>query len=165
LGDSAQVLHANLTEPISIEPVDVVFSNAVFHWISDHELLFSNLARVLRTGGQLVAQWGGAGNIARLLASTGDLERPSPPNFATAEETAARLEAAAFTDVNVWLHDDPADFDTREDFEVYLRTVCLRCHLDLVPAAERDDLIRAVADRLPDRRIDYVRLNAVARRA
>ncbi|MGH9207325.1 MAG: class I SAM-dependent methyltransferase, partial [Acidimicrobiales bacterium] len=43
-------------------PVDAVFSTATFHWITDHDRLFSNLASVLKTGGQLVAQCGAEGN-------------------------------------------------------------------------------------------------------
>src|SRR5437763_1801725 len=52
LDGRAEVLRRNLTEPLGIEPVDVVFSNAVFHWIDDHAKLFANLASVLRPGGQ-----------------------------------------------------------------------------------------------------------------
>jgi trans-aconitate 2-methyltransferase len=162
----------DLLEPISIdEPVDAIFSNAVFHWIGDHATLFRNLRDVLRPGGQLVAQWGGSGNVSRVIQATLDVDGravgPQPPsaNFATTGQTAARLDAAGFVDVNVWLYPAPASFETREAFEEYLRTVCLRCHLDLVPADESDAFVRAVADRLPDRTIDYVRLNAVARRS
>jgi DNA polymerase IV len=35
---------------------DVVFSNAAFHWIDDHEALIPRLAAALRPGGQLVFQ-------------------------------------------------------------------------------------------------------------
>ena len=49
-------------------PVDAVFSTATFHWVTDLEWLFANLAAVLRPGGQLVAQCGAEGNIARLLS-------------------------------------------------------------------------------------------------
>jgi trans-aconitate 2-methyltransferase len=159
-------VHIDLLEPIPIDDrVDAIFSNAVFHWVRDHDTLFANLAGVLAPGGQLVAQWGGRGNVDRLIAVVRELGPGlAPPYFATAEETAARLRAAGFADIRTWLHDDPADFETRDTFEDYLRTVCLRCHLDLLPRENQDDFVRAVAERLPDRRIDYVRLNATARR-
>lgn len=35
---------------------DLIFSNAVFHWIDDHEALFPALFSLLRPGGQLVVQ-------------------------------------------------------------------------------------------------------------
>ena len=33
---------------------DVVFSNAVFHWISDHNALLNNIHKVLKPGGLLI---------------------------------------------------------------------------------------------------------------
>ena len=43
LGERATVLAPDLTELALDEPVDAVFSNAVFHWIADHERLFERL--------------------------------------------------------------------------------------------------------------------------
>ena len=160
------LLHQSLLRLVPFR-VDAVFSNAVFHWIDDHGLLFTNLVECLAPGGQLVAQWGGSGNVARMLAAVDTLgvPGPHPRRFATPEETAERLRRAGFTDIRTWLHDEPADFATRAAFEEYLRTVCLRCHLDLLEPGERDAFVHAVAERLPDRRIDYVRINATARRS
>lgn len=163
-----EVVHADLTRRLPVDgTVDVVFSNAVFHWIADHDALFNVLAAVLTAGGQLVAQCGGVGNVRRLLEATEGLA-PQPPgrsNFAGVKETRDRLARAGFTGANVWLNDDPFRFATREAFEEYLRVVCVRCHLDLLPADEHQAFVRAVADRLPDMTADYVRLNIVARRA
>jgi trans-aconitate 2-methyltransferase len=165
LGGRAEVLHRDLLEPLRIEPVDAIFSNAVFHWIDDHNKLFANLASVLRPGGQLVAQWGGFGNIENMLEVTREFgPQPYEKNFATPEETASRLEAMGFTDVRTWLEEAPTHFDSRDDFAQYLRTVCLRCHLDLLPQAEQDVYVERVVDAMPEHRIDYVRLNTVARR-
>src|SRR5215211_6781511 len=52
------------------ERVDLIFSTATFHWISDHDRLFENLARALKPGGRLVAQCGGEGNISRATRAT-----------------------------------------------------------------------------------------------
>jgi trans-aconitate 2-methyltransferase len=46
------------------EPVDVVVSNAVLHWVADHERMWRALAAALRPGGRLEVQCGGEGNIA-----------------------------------------------------------------------------------------------------
>src|SRR4029453_2445780 len=47
----------------AVDAVDSVFSNATFHWIRDHDRLFSGLRSVIRPGGRLVAQCGGCGNV------------------------------------------------------------------------------------------------------
>ena len=57
-------------------------------------------------------------------------------------------------------------FEPGEPFREYLRTVVLGAHLERLPTdAERDAFVDAVADRLPDATIDYVRLNILATRA
>ena len=74
-GDRVEYVVADLGKPLPIEPVDAILSTATFHWVPDHDALFRNLAAVLRRGGRLVAQCGGAGNIAsiqRVLATLGD---------------------------------------------------------------------------------------------
>lgn len=43
---------------------DVVFSNAVFHWLPDHDRLLKNIRRALKPGGRLVCEFGAKGNIA-----------------------------------------------------------------------------------------------------
>jgi trans-aconitate 2-methyltransferase len=160
-----EVLRRDLLSPLGIDPVDVVFSNAVFHWIDDHDALFRNLASVLRPGGQLVAQWGGFGNVENMLEVTRAFgPQPYEKHFATAEETAERLEAAGFTAINTWLEPAPTHFNSREAFAQYLRTVCLRVHLDLLSPDEQDAYVDRVVDAMPEHRIDYVRLNAVARK-
>ena len=63
--ERATVFQANLTELVLDEPVDAAFSNAVFHWIADHDALFARLHAALRPGGRLVAQCGGEGNVER----------------------------------------------------------------------------------------------------
>jgi trans-aconitate 2-methyltransferase len=147
-------------------PVDAVFSTATFHWIPDHERLFANLANVLRPGGRLVAQCGGVGNIASLLAIVHDLgvERAGVWNYASSQDTRSRLESAGFEDIHVWLHQEPTPFASSEQLTDYLETVCLRQSVGSMPAEQRAQLLRDVVSAMPDRVIDYVRLNIEARR-
>ncbi|HEU5317844.1 MAG TPA: methyltransferase domain-containing protein [Chloroflexota bacterium] len=166
--DRVELVQADLAKPLSIDgTVDAVLSTATFHWVADHDALFRNLAAVLRPGGQLVAQCGGAGNIASVVAA---LPRAAdgwrgPWNFARPEETRRRLEAAGFEDVRVWLHDEPTPLEPGEPLETFLATVILGAHLDRLPQQEREAYVKGVAARLPKPEIDYVRLNMVARRA
>ena len=159
---------ADLGRPIPLaDPVDAILSTATFHWVPDHDALFRNLAAVLRPGGRLVAQCGGAGNIAnvqRVLAGIGD-GWLGDVHFETPEATTRRLEASGFVDVECWLTEEPTSIEPGEPFESFLRTVILGSHLARLPEPERDGFVREVAAQLPEARIDYVRLNIVARRA
>jgi trans-aconitate 2-methyltransferase len=151
--------------------VDAVFSNAVFHWVPDHDRLFQRLFAALRPGGRLVAQCGGEGNVAafhraaRAAASEPPYEKhlagwEGPWNFAGPDDTAARLAAAGFEEIETWLEPYPVVPDDPED---YLRTVCLGYHLEQLPEDLRDGYVAAVLERAGDE-LDYVRLNITARR-
>ncbi len=148
-------------------PADAVFSSATFHWVTDHSRLFSNLAAVLRSGGQLVAQCGAAGNIDGVILAVRSLgvERAGTWHYATPEETEDRLRAAGFTDVQVWTNPEPTAFPDAGTLADFLETVCLREHLASIPAAERRTFTEQVAARMAEPVIDYVRLNIVARKA
>jgi trans-aconitate 2-methyltransferase len=174
LGEAADVFVADLTELELDQPVDAIFSNAVFHWIRDHDRLFASLHDALRPGGRLVAQCGGKGNIEAFLALTDEV-RAEPPfaahlgdfertwRFPDAAETAERLRDAGFDPVRAWLEpsrvvrDDPADF---------LKTVVLGVHLEGLPAELHDSFVAAILARVPagPLDLDYVRLNIEARR-
>jgi trans-aconitate 2-methyltransferase len=167
-GDQVEFVQADLGMPLPLAPpVDAILSTATFHWVMDHDALFANLAPVLRPGGWLVAQCGGYGNIARMLqaARLVNASFRRSHNFQTPEATAARLEANGFTDIQTWLSEAPTRFDPGAPFEAFLETVCLRTFLDELPVDEREPFVKAVAARLPEPVLDYVRLNIVARRA
>jgi trans-aconitate 2-methyltransferase len=169
--DRVDVVHADLTEPLPIrEPVDAVLSVAAFHWVPDHQALFDNLAAVLRPGGRMATDCGGLGNIASVSAAVDDVlgapsgERPSPWNFAGVEATEQRLDAAGFADLDVRLVPDPARFHGRTELLGYLLTVVLGGQLDRMPQSEHDEFVAAVAERLPEPVVDYVRLEITATR-
>ncbi len=174
LGDRAEVRVGSLTDLELDEPVDAVFSNAVFHWIGDHDLLFRRLHDALRPGGALVAQCGGKGNVAALTRAIGEVAS-GPPfvehlagmdvpwNFSSPEDATRRLRAAGFEQVECWLEDKHV---TPEDPLDYLATSALGPHLARLPDAQAQPFIDAVAERMPSPlSFDYVRLNIDARRA
>ena len=150
-----------------------MFSNAVFHWVPDHEALFAALARALAPGGRLSAQCGGAGNVAAVhdaaLAGAADAGLGDrfagwggPWNFAAPQETEARLRAAGFDEARCWLQAWPVEVD---DPRTYLQTVCLGPHLERLGDDERERFLDAVMARLGQAPVlDYVRLNIVATR-
>jgi trans-aconitate 2-methyltransferase len=149
LPSDVRVEQQDLLELELAEPVDAVFSCAVFHWITDHERLFARLHGALGPGGRLVAQCGGHGNIAKVVAAVPD--RPSPWLYATAEDTERRLHDAGFAAARAWLEPKPT---TVADPETFVATVCLHGH----PQAR--ELAPTVVEALGDPPVlDYVRLN------
>ena len=162
------------------EPVDLIFSTATFHWIADHDRLFESLALALRPHGRLVAQCGGEGNIARATRATKETieeERfkdyfedwQDDKYYADAQTTAGRLEAAGFEEIETWLHDEVAAFDSVDELARFLATVVLGGHLERLPQEERAPFAAAVAAKIEavdgTPALDYVRLNIMARKS
>jgi trans-aconitate 2-methyltransferase len=166
-GDRIEYVEADLGRPLPIaRPVDAIFSTATFHWVPDHDALFRHLAAVLRPGARLVAQCGGKGNIARFVAAVATVsDIPVARQFSGPEETAARLAASGFVEIETWLQSEPTRFQPGAAFEDFLETVCLRQHVDGLPAEERRAFTRAVAAQLGEPVLDYIRLNIVATKA
>ena len=173
-GDRVRLVEADLTRVTLPEPLDAIFSNATFHWIHDHVALFANLARLLRPGGALAVQCGGAGNIdhVRRLADRVIARHPfaahtpgvhAPYHFAGPDETRTRLEAAGFVDVETWLEPEPVVFPDEASFATYLKAVVLGPYLSVLPDELHDPYIAAVvaedARTGATRTVDYVRLN------
>ncbi|MBS7576272.1 MULTISPECIES: class I SAM-dependent methyltransferase [unclassified Enterococcus] len=92
---------------------DIVFSNAVFHWIFDHNLLLANIKSSLRGSGQLICEFGGHGNIGTIetgfknvLNSMG-YDYISKFNFSTTEKFEALLEKNGFTIDELFIYERP----------------------------------------------------------
>jgi trans-aconitate 2-methyltransferase len=167
LGERAHVFAADLVELELDRPVDAILSTATFHWIADHDRLFARLRAALKPGGRLVAQCGGAGNVANVVDAIARVDHPAlkgwpgPWNFATTAETAERLARAGFSDVWTWPHHRPV---TPEDPREFLATVVLGSHLDRLDPGDRHAFVGAVLANLPaPLTIEYVRLNMLAR--
>jgi trans-aconitate 2-methyltransferase len=160
---------------------DVVFSTATFHWILDHAKLFRVLFCALKPGGRLVAQCGGGANLAMLKARADALAEDrrfansfrgwtQPWNYATPEETAERLRAAGFGEVETSIQSAPTVFDDAETFRKFIATVVLRPYLGVIAdAAKREEfleeMVRLAAADDPPYTLDYWRLNIFARRS
>ncbi len=134
------------------EPVDAIYSVATFHWIKDHESLFSHLAAVTKPGGKLGAECGGSGNVEVLKQIVFDLYPDVAEHlaktsqywqFGTVEATVARLEAAGWKDIDV----------------------VLREHMDEIYPADRRSFVEAIAEAMPEPVITYSRLEIFATKA
>jgi trans-aconitate 2-methyltransferase len=179
-GDRVAFVQAELPVLPGTLHADVVFSTATFHWVLDPTALFRTIARVLRPGGLLVAQCGGAGNIASLRARVEALAHDDafapyfvgfvePWQFMDARLAEHRLREAGFVDVEAGLVDAAAVLHDVETYRAFIESVVVRQHLEPLPdenarGAFLDALCaRAAADPAPFT-LDYVRLNLRARK-
>ncbi len=171
LGDRADYVVSDLVELELDQPVDLVFSTATFHWIQDHDRLFRQLRGVLKPGGRLVAQCGGAGNVAahaeaiRTVAADPEYARHLTRdrglwNFASPEETEPRLRGAGFAAARCWLEPKPVQPERPLEF---LSVVTLGPIIDQLPPEKRQPYAEAVlAQHEQPLVLDYVRLNIEA---
>ena len=167
-------IRADLTDFELPEQVDVVFSNAVLHWIPDDDALFGCLFRATKPGGRFRAQCGGGANIAQLMAVTQAVEECEPYSvylgmaefrkYRTAEEATAAMQRAGWTDVRANLFDSPVRFENNDDAALYLRTIILQRHVAALPSEHQQPFLEAVIAETVRRygepfTADYVRLD------
>jgi trans-aconitate 2-methyltransferase len=172
LGDRASYMVADLSELRVEQPVDLIFSTATFHWITDHDRLFRRLRAALRPAGRLVAQCGGKGNVAAYAKAIAHVASrpefavhfegmPGMWNFAAPDATEAKLLDAGFREARCWL--EPKPVTPAQPFE-FTSTVTLGPHLACLP----DELKRPFTEAILEQAgkpltLDYVRLNIEAR--
>jgi trans-aconitate 2-methyltransferase len=166
--DRVSVICSDLLELELPEPVDAVISTATFHWIFDHDALFARIRRLLRPGGQFVAQCGGQGNIDR-VRTIGASIAARPPfaahlgaigeiwNYQAVAATSERLARSGFEVSECWLEPAPATPPRPREF---LETVIFAPYLERLPARLRERYLDAAVAELGEPMVlDYVRLN------
>src|SRR4051794_23285652 len=173
-GDRVDLQVGDLQELRLAEPVDVVFSNATFHWIPDHETLFQRLRSAMKPGAPLVAQCGGEGNVAEFAGAIEEVSAlpefapafegwPAPYNFAAPALTEERLKAAGFEEIRCWLEERPVEPEQPREFGA---AAGLAPHLERLSDEQREPFLDAVMERLAKPVVyRYVRLNIDARAA
>jgi trans-aconitate 2-methyltransferase len=176
-GERVKVFAADMARLNLDAAVEGVFSTAAFHWVHDHQALFASLFRALKPGGWLIAQCGGAANLARLYARIAQLQKQAPfaeyftnwkdaTYFATPPETTERLLDAGFHDAEAYISLAPTPFADANSFRAFITTVCVAKQLKELPAALHDPfldpLVAAAAQDHPPFTLDYQRLNISA---
>jgi SAM-dependent methyltransferase len=162
--------------PFADGAFDAVFSNAVLHWVRDHDAMLAEVRRVLKPGGRFVAEMGGHGNIAAIrvalmaaLARHGFAGREDGVNYyPTAEEYAHRLEGHGFAVERMALIPRPTALP-ESGMAGWLRTFRAGV-LDALPEAMRETVVEetvellaaALRDEAGEWTADYVRLRFIA---
>jgi trans-aconitate methyltransferase len=104
------------------KPFDAVFSNATLHWIKEPERVISEIVRLLKPEGRFVAEFGGQGNIAKLVSAAERawirLKLPQPmPNpwyYPSLPEYAGLLEKHGLRVTYAILFDRPTPLEEGE---------------------------------------------------
>ncbi|MGI6219774.1 MAG: class I SAM-dependent methyltransferase [Bacteroidaceae bacterium] len=163
---------ADATDFRLAEPVDVVFSNAVFHWIDDNRQddLLRCVCAALRPGGMLVCEFGGYGNNALIHAALRDAfarhgrEYVMPFYFPTIGEYAPRLERSGLCVCFARLYDRMTELVGDDGLADWIRMFVKHPFVG-IGVEETDDIIRQAVAQLKDRLFragkwyaDYVRI-------
>jgi trans-aconitate methyltransferase len=96
---------------------DAVFSNAVLHWIQQPERLVRKIRAALKSGGRFVAEFGGKGNAAEIVAATGR----NPWYFPSIAEYASILERNGMEVVRAALFDRPTPLEGESGLRDWLQ--------------------------------------------
>jgi trans-aconitate 2-methyltransferase len=136
---------------------DVVFSNAVLHWIKDHRPVIGGLFKSLKPEGKILLQMGAKGGISAYLAVLDQIlllpewkiyfqNFEFPYGFMSVEEYEAMLLAAGFQIQRVELIAKDALHANKEKFKGWIRTTWLP-YTERVPEGEREQFIELIATR------------------
>ncbi len=99
------------------EEFDAVVSNAALHWMVKPDEVLCSIRRALRPGGRFVAEFGGRGNLTKVLAGLHNILRAygcdptaiQPWYFPTVEEYRARLEQQGFQVISIDVFPRPTE--------------------------------------------------------
>jgi trans-aconitate methyltransferase len=161
-------------------PFDAVFSNAMLHWIPEPERVAQSVGVALVSGGRFVAEFGGQGNVERLVSGLRRARTAigfpveagyTPWYFPTIGEYASLLETQGLEVTFALLFDRPTPL---EDGEAGLRNwirMFGSSFLTGIPPAKQDELIFIAEQQLRKEMFhdgkwhaDYRRLRVAARR-
>ncbi|WP_297046349.1 trans-aconitate 2-methyltransferase [uncultured Desulfovibrio sp.] len=155
---------------------DIVFSNAVFHWIPDHDRLLKRIRRALKAQGRLICEFGARGNVATIeeafsracgehgYAYTGRF------TFPTAETFASLLVDNRFTCEQAVAYDRPTPLRGGEQGLRNWMRQFFAADLGTMPERRQEALLERVEELTRPRlwngsvwMADYRRLRVVAR--
>jgi trans-aconitate 2-methyltransferase len=136
---------------------DLIFSNAVLHWMDDHPVFLAGARQSLRSGGRLIISCGGRGNAIDVLQVFSELvvSKPwqryfdgftNPYFFYDRTDYEQWLPAAGFTVNSLALTPKDMIHQSREEFTAWIRTAWLP-FASKIPMGDRPQFIEEFVDR------------------
>ena len=160
---------------------DVVYSNAVLHWVADHPAVLAGVWRALKPGGRMLLQMPAKRNCEQFIEAVDSVRsaprwRPFfrtfsfPWQFSTEHDYAHWLSDAGLKTQTITTVSKDMCHKSPRQLAGWMRTTWLP-YLQCVPDAERDHFVNAVVDKYlcavpPDEQgrthVDVVRLEVAA---
>jgi trans-aconitate 2-methyltransferase len=133
------------------ETFDVVFSNAVLHWVLDHTPVVAGIYRVLRPGAKMLLQMGGKGNADAILSVLDEMRLKQtwhdhfidfrfPYSFMSVEDYTRLLAESGFTKTRVVLIPKDMEHDGPPGLAGWIRTTWLP-YTERIPEGQRENFI------------------------
>ena len=185
---NVKFIQSNICDIELQDKIDVIFSNAVLHWISNHRKVFEHFWQILKPNGQLSIQCGGYGNLTKTLSVFNKVRKSlefcnyfcnrkvesicnEPWYLAKAEYTEKILKEIGFKNIEVSLENKVAKFHDKEDYFIFIKTIVLRPYLEYLSNDKLKNMFaKAVVHEIETNfkelqwKLDYVRLNIHAKK-
>ena len=99
------------------QPFDAIFSNAALHWVPEAERAVRAMSNALKPGGRLVAEFGGKGNVDKIVTYLTEMIGPdkNPWYFPSIAEYSTILESNGLEVTYANLYDRPTPLNEGED--------------------------------------------------
>ena len=140
---------------------DLIFSNAVLHWVKDQIPVIKGIFKSLKQGGKVLLQMGGKGNAAEIVSVLSELQNQRkwstyfngfdfPFYFPETNEYKTHLLDCGFTLNRIELIPKKMDHGGIEALKGWLRTTWLP-FTERVPEEERENFIEIVSKNYVER--------------
>lgn len=140
---------------------DVVFSNAVLHWVKNHQPVVEGLYKSLRIGGKIILRMGGKGDAKGILSIMDEMITSSkwaqyfsefefPFTFLGIDEYHVLLKDAGFSIKRVELMPKDMTHDGKSGLEGWIRTTWLP-YTERIPKEHRNEFIEEASSKYLDK--------------
>ena len=162
------------------EQFDAVFSNAVLHWIKEHDKVVAGINRALIPGGRFVAEFGGKGNVEMIINAIYKAmeavghpvkEALNPWYFPSIGEYGSLLEQKGFELTYATLFERPTPLDDGEKGLQNWIKMFANSLFQAIPADQKTNVLATVESQLRPQLYregtwfaDYKRIRVVARK-
>lgn len=136
---------------------DVVFSNAVLHWVLDHRPVLKGIYQALKLNGWVIVQMGGKGNAFQVVEVVNEIMKKDawkgyfenfsfPYGFYSPEEYEPWLKETGFGIISLELKPKNMVHENKEKFKGWFRTTWLP-YLHRIPLKSRENFIDVVTEK------------------